>query len=467
MQTKKELPDGRFVFAAEKDFVQIKNLWQEAFDDDEEYIDSFLSYYFNERRIILFKNGEKVLSMASLFSIEFNGRKAVYVFALATKNEFKGKGIATELLDYIQTVFECAVILQPEMNGVEKFYKNIGFELLEADKLYSVCEKFKITELTLGRFDGFIREYKKPETDKMFFTETEPKNIEKITEYFNLRPNKSCESTPLCLYLYHRLFTPLYCIVDDTCFIIYTQNNKITGAALPLCKENKLAKNFKIQEKFFTEKLKIKHRIFSGNSEGFEALKNSGVLDNYESSEHPVYKDYLYSGESMRTLAGKKLSKKRNLIHQFEKNYDGRWEYVSLGFEDKNTILDFVEQWYESHPSDDPFLTVEHNGLIDVVSHREMFSIFKFGGIKIDGELKAFSIGSYNSYENMAVIDVEKADPQINGLYQLINREFLLHEFPNAEIVNREDDVGEENLRKAKMSYNPIGFEIKYNITQK
>ena len=45
----------------------------------------------------------------------------------------------------------------------------------------------------------------------------------------------------------------------------------------------------------------------------------------------------------------KKLSKKRNLIHQFEKNYDGRWEYVSPGFEDKNTILDFVESNFQKN----------------------------------------------------------------------------------------------------------------------
>ena len=54
----------------------------------------------------------------------------------------------------------------------------------------------------------------------------------------------------------------------------------------------------------------------------------------------------------------------------------------------------------------------------------------------------------------------------MRGLYQYINREFLIHAYPNAALVNREDDMGLEGLRKAKMSYNPIGFARKYSVKQ-
>lgn len=50
----------------------------------------------------------------------------------------------------------------------------------------------------------------------------------------------------------------------------------------------------------------------------------------------------------------------------------------------------------------------------------------------------------------MAVIHIEKANPEINGLYQFINQQFLIEEFPEAEWVNREDDMGLEGLRKAE-----------------
>ena len=89
------------------------------------------------------------------------------------------------------------------------------------------------------------------------------------------------------------------------------------------------------------------------------------------------------------------------------------------------------------------------------------------GGIFVDGRLEAFSIGAYNPKEEMACISIEKGNPEIPGIYQVINQEFLLHEFPQAMLVNREDDMGLAGLRKAKESYNPIGFARKYMLVQK
>jgi len=88
-------------------------------------------------------------------------------------------------------------------------------------------------------------------------------------------------------------------------------------------------------------------------------------------------------------------------------------------------------------------------------------------GVYIDGTLEAFTIGSYNPAENMAVIHIEKANPEIRGLYQFINQQFLVQEFPDVALVNREDDLGQEGLRHAKMSYNPCGFARKYLVQQK
>ena len=91
----------------------------------------------------------------------------------------------------------------------------------------------------------------------------------------------------------------------------------------------------------------------------------------------------------------------------------------------------------------------------------------RMSGVYIDGKLEAFTIGSYNPTENMAVIHIEKANPEIRGLYQFINQQFLIQEFPEVTLVNREDDLGQEGLRHAKMSYNHCGFARKYLVQQK
>ena len=83
------------------------------------------------------------------------------------------------------------------------------------------------------------------------------------------------------------------------------------------------------------------------------------------------------------------------------------------------------------------------------------------------GKLEAFSLGVYGKVERLAVIHVEKANPEIRGLYPFICQQFLLHEFLDALLVNREDDIGLEGIRKSKLSYNPIYREEKYEIRQK
>ncbi|MCQ4838082.1 phosphatidylglycerol lysyltransferase domain-containing protein, partial [[Clostridium] symbiosum] len=58
------------------------------------------------------------------------------------------------------------------------------------------------------------------------------------------------------------------------------------------------------------------------------------------------------------------------------------------------------------------------------------------------------------------------ANPEINGLYQFINQQFLIEEFADVEWDNREDDMGLEGLRKAKASYYPADYARKYLVEQ-
>jgi len=89
----------------------------------------------------------------------------------------------------------------------------------------------------------------------------------------------------------------------------------------------------------------------------------------------------------------------------------------------------------------------------------------KVFGIFVDGKLEAFSLGEYLN-SNMALIHVEKANPDIRGLYPFINQQFLVSEFSDVEFVNREEDMGIEGLRKAKLSYHPIRFVEKYSVKE-
>ena len=83
--------------------------------------------------------------------------------------------------------------------------------------------------------------------------------------------------------------------------------------------------------------------------------------------------------------------------------------------------------------------------------------------VYVNDKLSAFTIGEKVT-EDMAIIHIEKADTTINGLYTFINKSFVEANFSAVSLINREQDLGIEGLRKAKLSYQPIKLEPKYAV---
>jgi hypothetical protein len=103
------------------------------------------------------------------------------------------------------------------------------------------------------------------------------------------------------------------------------------------------------------------------------------------------------------------------------------------------------------------------------VAIKEAFTHFddlgvKGGAILIDGKLEAFTLGEPLNRETV-VIHIEKANPAYEGLYPMIHQAFLEQEWSEYTYVNREQDLGEEGLRKAKESYFPHHMVHKYKVT--
>lgn len=310
----------------------------------------------------------------------------------------------------------------------------------------------------------------------MKYMEYTDEDIARLRPLYELRDNKSCDAAPLTCFVYKEEYKLYYALHENKALTLMFDDGEGNKCGfLPYCKKEDMPVYFKLQEQYYNEELGIPLVIYSADFEGVEYLQKLGILDNYIVEETEDYKDYIYDANALRTLFGKKMVKKRNHINRFLREYDGRWEYRSLVYEDRFDIIEFEMRWLkeklqndlDDENDDESDLLGEKDGIENIVSVPELYTQFKMGGIYIDGELKAFSIGDYNEREKMAIISIEKADSSIQGLYQMINKEFLVHEFPDALIVNREDDVGIEGLRKSKMSYHPIAFERKYTLRQK
>jgi len=86
------------------------------------------------------------------------------------------------------------------------------------------------------------------------------------------------------------------------------------------------------------------------------------------------------------------------------------------------------------------------------------------GTIYIDGKLCAFTVGE-RLHPHMQLIHIEKGDTNYEGIFPMINQQYILHECGDVELINREEDMGIEGMRKAKRSYNPVKMIEKHLIS--
>lgn len=300
------------------------------------------------------------------------------------------------------------------------------------------------------------------------FKPVEAGDIERLTPFFAKRPNKTCDSVFLDSFIW-RNFYHIRCAVSDGKAVQFLmEQDGLSWSAMPMCREEDLPHYFYEMVDYFNQVLKQPFRIYLADEEAVKYLNLDP--ERFEVKEQEDLKDYLYDAQAMRTLAGKKLHKKKNHLNSFLREYEGRYDYRTLCCSDRDAVWKFLDKWWENKVEDEVFgnqLEYEVNGIHDILKNCSQLNV-KMAGVFIDGQLEAFTIGSYNELEKMAVVHIEKANPEIKGLYQFINQRFLTEAFPEDMIlVNREDDVGMEGLRKAKMSYYPIDFARKYEIIQK
>ena len=167
--------------------------------------------------------------------------------------------------------------------------------------------------------------------------------------------------------------------------------------------------------------------------------------------------DYVYAINDLAELKGRAFQKKRNHLNRFRQNHP---DYQILPISDENTsqVLALLDIWYAQKQAADPHgdYHMERAAITKALQHREELELE--GLVLIDsGKLLAMTLGSFLSDDTFDV-QFEKALEEADGAYNAINWEFsryLRDKYPDLRWLNREDDLGIEGLRKAKLSYCP------------
>lgn len=172
--------------------------------------------------------------------------------------------------------------------------------------------------------------------------------------------------------------------------------------------------------------------------------------------------DYLYEAEKLIKLSGKKLHGKKNHYNAFVKKYS----YEVKEIDRPKVIEDVISAstiWYNQNNSTDKILYYETLAIKELVENMKKLNL-KGIVIYIDGKVAAFSLGEKLN-DKLAVIHIEKADMNYRGIYSFINKTFIDMCFSDVKIINREQDLGIEGLRKAKLSYYPVKLEKKFIVS--
>ena len=105
----------------------------------------------------------------------------------------------------------------------------------------------------------------------------------------------------------------------------------------------------------------------------------------------------------------------------------------------KNTSLLWLLKWWEKYD----------NYFADVIEHQ--------------GKIIGFSLGEITP-PNVGITHIEKGDIEYDGVYSYLCQAFAQKHYGGVRVVNRQEDMGLEGLRKSKQSYRPIGFCRKFAI---
>ena len=173
--------------------------------------------------------------------------------------------------------------------------------------------------------------------------------------------------------------------------------------------------------------------------------------------------DYIYTYEKLAELKGKKLHGKRNHIARFKDNDD--WSYEPLSLYNREDCLALARVWEQKRQQKwNDAMHQEMDALRDALKYFDELGLTG-GVLRKAGNIVAFTIGERLNSDTF-VVHFEKALPDLQGAYPMINQQFVLHACGSCSYINREEDTGDPGLRKSKLSYFPDILLKKYRAVK-
>lgn len=292
------------------------------------------------------------------------------------------------------------------------------------------------------------------------FTEISMKDKELFDQYIAKFDNNASELNFTNLFMWRHLYGFRYAIDEGHIVVVSVPKKGLPFAFIPLGSldiNSFESLTIKLIEYFDSKGFEFMYKRIEEDKveliKGFKTLKFTFEEDRDNS-------DYVYLSSDLINLKGKKYDGKRNHINKFLKSYSH--EYVEITLDKIDDCKTILEKWCSERSCDEHSdFSCEKKANFELLNNYEALNL-KGAMIYVDGVPEAFTVGEQIN-SNTAVIHIEKANSKINGLYTYINQQFCKNTWSDLEFINREQDLGIEGLRKAKLSYNPAKLINKYS----
>lgn len=267
----------------------------------------------------------------------------------------------------------------------------------------------------------------------------------------------TCEAVPSTLVMWEPFYHQKFAILEDSVYVKFETEKNNCFFLLPLC-DNLKASTEKLKD--YAESRNIPLCFLA--EEGKRLEKFISIYKNeYNITEVRDDLEYIYSAQSLKTLSGKKLHSKRNHISAFSRAHN--WKYEPLCRENLEEVFKMADKWADEADKTEESVISENQAIKRVLPHMNELKITG-GAIRSDGEIVAFCFGTPVN-DTVFDVQIEKAHPSFREAYTVINKEFVSRLDEKYIYINREDDMGIEGIRKAKLSYKPEIMLKKYFIT--
>lgn len=286
---------------------------------------------------------------------------------------------------------------------------------------------------------------------------------ELITHYFKHHTSRSCERTFDNVFLWARFYNVTYAVIENT-LVFKSEGEEGFAFAYPAGEADDVKRALDALYQYSQER-GVPFRLYNVTPEYFAQME-AWYPGRFQIEYDEDSADYVYESEKLCTLAGKKLHGKRNHINKFKSLYEGRWSYETMSDDNLEECFQMALKWRNQNGCDDD--PEKNSEMCVTLNSLRLFKELELTGgiLRVDGQIVAFTIGEPICSDTF-VVHIEKAFPDVQGAYTMINQQFVEHECMDYKYVNREEDTGDEGLRRAKRSYRPVFMVEKGTVTEK